>query len=74
MKADFKLPLTERCQCKGVAYTITAAPLAVLRAIARNASGSRAAPSAFPCLSTEAQLLSRKASPRCGNASTRAAA
>lgn len=29
MKPDFKLPLTGRCQCKSVTYTITAAPLAV---------------------------------------------
>ena len=29
MKPDFKLPLTGRCQCRSVAYKITAAPLAV---------------------------------------------
>jgi hypothetical protein len=29
MKPSFKLPLTGRCQCKGVVYKITSAPLAV---------------------------------------------
>jgi hypothetical protein len=29
MKANFKLPLTGRCQCKSVSYKITSAPLAV---------------------------------------------
>src|SRR4029453_10442872 len=29
MKANFKLPLTARCQCKSVSYKITSAPLAV---------------------------------------------
>lgn len=29
MKPDFKLPLIGRCQCKGVVYKITSAPLAV---------------------------------------------
>ena len=29
MKPNFKLPLVGRCQCKGVVYKITSAPLAV---------------------------------------------
>jgi hypothetical protein len=52
MKANFKLPLTGRCQCKSVSYKITSAPLAT-RAIAPNVSGNRAAHSAFRCLPTE---------------------
>ena len=57
MTPDFKLPLTGRCQCKSVTYRSLRRRLPSMRAIARNASGSRAAPSAFPCLPTEAQLL-----------------